>query len=325
MGKLFLYLMTLLSLITNAAFASVWKIDEKMKFNFAFLPSKIAKTEKASAKTILMNIPSYAPDITNIVYKSLLDLGFPIPPIEAPENHRFLIKLYSYPIELKGELSTHRALNPFYIALLPNGKSILKYGSDSKNLVVKHSVIDEVTHSEYTSKSPLPEFSLIKGSNQDKQNYFDGSIPYTTIYVKPEKSKRGLSERELAKYSADGVISFHQEILEAYRKLLVEIEPNEKNFRFLEAQVCPTSFDEICAVKLIEVAKAPLVFDNYKTLPMPHDPKKVFLTGLLLVKVSEFSIHIKIDNLELNLNTFLKTASLAHSQLLEVGSVLDLR
>lgn len=311
--------------ILRPAYASDWKIDKEMKFNFAFLPPKILETEKASALPLLKNFPFYAPDITNIIYKNLLDLGFPLPPIEHPEKSRFLIKLYDYPRELNGEASAKRALDPFYIDLISGGKEILRYTENSKNLAVKFIAVDDIDHDLYSSGSPLPIFSLAKGSRQEKQNYFDGSIPYTSIYIGPAKQSRWSSEKERARASAQGVVFFHGQILETYRQLMIEILPSEKNYRFIETKSCLNNFDEICSLKLIEIAKNPMVFESYRNLPMPQDPNRVFLSGLLLLKVSEYSIHEKITMIKENFTKILSSGVVTHSQMLEVASILDLR
>ncbi|MBL7671293.1 MAG: hypothetical protein JNM39_12480 [Bdellovibrionaceae bacterium] len=86
---------------------------------------------------------------------------------------------------------------------------------------------------------------------------------------------------------------------------------------------CVKNFSQVCGLTIYEVPKIPMIFSNYRELPMPQDPMNIFLSGLLLIKVTDYSV----KNLVYDLGK-LKTQQLKFeefkpmfSQIMEVGSV----
>jgi len=311
-----------------ASSSANWKIDSEMRFNFAYLPSVKTNGALENVASPLLRSAEYAPDISNIGYDGLLKLGFPLPEIEKPEDHRFLIKLFTFPSRLNPSLSAHRALDPFHLELIQGGKELIAFSDSREHLAVKFSVVDQRTHGDYTKELPLPTFSLPR-EQRLAQSDFDSNIPFTSIYLNPNlKANHRLTVVEQAKSSAQGVVAFHHDLLQAYRSSLIELLQTKDRFVFAELRRCVASQIEICGVHLIEIQKDPFVFQNFKDLPMPHDPNKVFLSGLLLVKTTELGVRPgsdleKVD--QSSLDSLLKKARILSSQVLEVGSVLDLR
>lgn len=306
----------------HTASAAEWTIDKAMKFNFAYLPSASARAT-TEAKPLLAKRDAFRPDIDNIDLTVLLNLDFPLPFVDLPTEKRFNIKLYTFPSALNPALSSHRALDPFRLSLIKGGPAIMSFAEKAENLAVKFSVIANKTAT-YSANTPFPSLTLAEGMPPQRQSEFDSSVPFTSLYLRPARSIATRNNDEKAKHSADGVVAFHKDLLAAYRATMIEIDPGEKNVRFVEPHTCATQRDMVCGVTILEIAREPMVFANYRDLPMPQGPN-VFLTGLLLVKVTDYALSLplaRIESARTDFNTVLCKGTPQNSQVLEVGSII---
>jgi hypothetical protein len=199
------FLFLIASSASSADFQPGWKIDIPMKFSLAYLAPLAPWSDSAPAAQALLKGSKHAPDITNIGYDALLSLGFPLAPLEKPENRRFLIKLYRFPDRLNAKQSSHRALEPFHLHLVPGADEIIRFAEKAGNLAVKYSVIDEKNHGPYTAEAPLWPF-ILPDNRVAAQVLFDSHIPFTSIYLNPSKRKRSGSLAQRAEESAGGVV-----------------------------------------------------------------------------------------------------------------------
>ena len=135
-------------------------------------------------------------------------------------------------------------------------------------------------------RGPFPPFVVTLSS--DSQARFNRRIPFYSLYLEPAApATAGKSENERAAWSAGGVREFTHVLLDHYAHTLVEVAGarSEKYRYFVERpafrKLKSGSASEYLVV--FKVPREPLVFDNWRELPMPQDPNTVFLSGLLLV------------------------------------------
>lgn len=313
--------------VMNSAFAAdsiSWRIDEPFRFNLAYLPSQ---TQRASGTAVmeplLKTIPSYRPDITNIPYKNILELGFPLPPRKDADSLKLYLKLYTFPSTLNAVRSSHKILDDFLLYQIPGGRRLYEFSAQQPNVAIKFASID-VAHRAFTPERPFQSPTV------PAQWEFDSEIPFSTIYVKPEGIGSARSESEQAKQSTQGVINFRAAVRTAYDSSFHFLGAENEKRTYADFRRCPDRIDRFCGVRVYELPEA-IIFTNYRDLPMPQDEKKVFVSSLLLIKLTDYTIRTPLTNQERDtfrvpeLSRIQSTLTPLSSHILEVSSLLDMR
>lgn len=223
---------------------SAWRIDGDLRFHLASLGDWPGRPVPG-----LGFEPDWIPDITNIPLSGLQGLGFPV--AGTPEGKTFYLKFFRFPEGLDPARSARLVLEPTLAFQMGEGEELRRFVDGGGHVVVKKGVVERTGY-RYSEADPYPP--LRTGT----QEQLDESVVFSSLYVQPEDPAKG---------SAGGVLAFHQELLELYRASFGAPEDLGKQWRFGH----------------LRVPKEPMVFANYLDLPMPQDPQRVFLSGLLLV------------------------------------------
>lgn len=321
-----------------------WEVDDLVKFHYAYLEdaclfSGTGFEAKGKVDFETPGIPAYSkrgvPDITNIVLKGILDLGFPLPTRDNPETFTFFLKLYKYPKCLCPAVTADRIVIPYMVDRLKSGKKLMDYISKGENVLVKMGFI-ALMGENYSETKPCPAFRIptkpvkVGMTVVSPQAAFDASIPFLSLYVKTKgEAPKGSGNDEKAAWSVRGLLSFHRELVEVYRKNCTEVQgmESDKYYYFLERQYNLRPEESPTEFVIIKIPKKPMVFANYKDLEMPMDPKTVRLSGLLLVYrtryVSEYSDYIIYESMVVDdVNFHDNNCRKIEDQILEVGSVV---
>lgn len=306
-----------------------WKIDNTLKYHLVYLPAENKAVSGASLATRsvmkpwLNNIPAFAPDIDNIVYKNILELGFPLPVRNDAASLKLYLKLYKWPAQLNSVRSSQMIFDAFLLHGLPGGRRLYQLVKNPSNIFVKYASI-EPANRVFSEQQPFvaPEIP--------KQWEFDANVPFSSIYVSPDNISRKGNEADQAHASAQGVIEFHAALSRLYEKSLHLLHASAEKRYFADFRRCSDKSGEVCAVRIYEMPVVPLVFGNYRDLPMPQDAEKVFLSGLLLVKVTDYLAHSpipleKLKKIQPGTDAFKASFRAGWSHMLEVGSVFDMR
>lgn len=278
--------------VTAEKIEDEWEIATDLKFHYAYLdPDSIAglETVPAVAPPPASFSTGNGPDISNIHLHTLLRFGFPVPFKTDPETYKFFLKFYHYPSHLDAALSARRLLSPFLLDKMKGADKIYRFAQNPANVYVKKGLIaDENRNFDVNPFPPLkiPAQDLRCGSmSLSPQCVFDHSIPFFSFYLKTSGSRPpAMSDDEFADWTTRGLLDFHRELIAVYRKYLTEVKgPDQGQFYyfldpgFLHPPTTPVHVD------LLKVPRQPLLFRNYRDLPMPHNPRRIFLSGLLLV------------------------------------------
>lgn len=306
-----------------------WKIDNTLKLHFVYLPAEDKTVSGASLPTRsfmkpwLKNIPAFAPDIDNIVYKNIFELGFPLPVREDAASLKLYLKLYEWPVQLSSLRSSKKIFDVFLLHGIPGGRRLYQSAKRPSNVLVKYASIEP-------AKRVFSEQQPFIAPEIPKQWEFDANVPFSSIYVSPNKISRRGNEADQARASAQGVVEFHAALSRLYEKSLHLLHASAEKRYFADFRRCSDKSGEICAVRIYEMPVVPLVFGNYRDLPMPQDAEKVFLSGLLLVKVTDYLAHSPIPfeqlkKMQPGTDAFKASFRADWSHMLEVGSVFDMR
>lgn len=248
-----------------------WVPERDLGFHLA----EFGEPERPGSPTDPILSPAWKADITNIALTGLQGLGFPIRDPQ-PEGKTFYLKYFAYPAGLDAAASARRALLPLAALQTGGAHDLASLITSPRGVILKKGVIAP-TGDPFTPANPYPQFRPPTGAGA--QEALDRSIPFATVYVHPPV---GAAPRTLAGTpaagSADGVVAFHRELLELLPRSFREIEgPDPMKFRAFRDDSEPGR------TAILRIPREPLVFDNWRTLPMPQDPERIFLTGLLLV------------------------------------------
>jgi hypothetical protein len=158
----------------------------------------------------------------------------------------------------------------------------------------------------------------------------DSSIPFSTIYVQPVKLQKVANEYERAQLSTKGVVAVHRHVINLYKKTFHQLGADDNSIYFSDLKRCTDKPEFFCGMRIYSVPKQPMVFKNYRELPMPQDPAHIFLSSLLLIKVMDYVAEKPIEGsvaskLNYGQAEFLTSFRQIWSHVLEVGSVVDLR
>ena len=335
--------------IANEPLVNNWEIDKELKFHYAYLPKKgIFREEDISLE--YPGIPDFGkpgiPDITNINYENIIGLGFPLLKIKNPENYKFYLKFYDYPEVLDPVISAERIVSPYLLYRMESVYPLYSFIKNRNNLYVKlgHTApADE----KFSKENPYPDFAVPKGPVKTEmamvtpQALFDSSIPFSSLYITTKGNiPSDLSEAEQAAWTTKGLMGFHQELLEIYKKNFIEVKGTEpeKYHYFMELCYQVQHKDEAPVVTIYKFPKKPMTFTNYNDLPMPQDPKRIFLSGLLIIHRNRYaraltkrpvteiivdSKEFKRDYLELN-GDLLEVASIYKKYKISKGTLLPM-
>jgi len=306
-----------------------WKIDNTLKYHLVYLPAEnkaVSDTSLATRSVMkpwLNNIPAFAPDIDNIVYKNILELGFPLPVNNDAASLKLYLKLYEWPAQLNSVRSSQMIFDAFLLHGLPGGRRLYQLVKNPSNIFVKYASI-EPANRVFSEQQPFVAPGI------PKQWEFDANVPFSSIYVSPDNISRKGNEADQAHASAQGVIEFHAALSRLYEKSLHLLHASAEKRYFADFRRCSDKSGEVCAVRIYEMPVVPLVFGNYRDLPMPQDAEKVFLSGLLLVKVTDYLAHSPIPfeqlkKIQPGTDAFKASFRAGWSHMLEVGSVFDMR
>ena len=307
-----------------------WEIDKYLKFNFAYMPDRTAlglpDTQAEKPKSLGLT-PIYSADITNINLKGLLGLGFQVPPMEPSDQYNFYIKLFEFPKSFKPEVSTAPVLQAYGLDKFKNNR-IKQFVANRNNLAIKMGFIDK-SDKKFSKDHPYPVFKVAK-NKPDYQKRFNTNLPFYSLYLLPSgnspqpKSNTAKDLNNSAKYSANGVLVFQKELIDLYKKNYKEVKGKDssKYYYFMDKSETD-SMSGLNKISFLKVPKDPFVFANWRDLPMPHNPKKIFLSGLLLVSRTTYFSSSKLSDIPMPVEApaFLKVCHDRKTTVLEIGSV----
>jgi hypothetical protein len=313
---------------------SGWAIDEAMTFNLAYLdPGTVRLNDSNSYSVKAINFAGeYLPDITNIVLKNILALGFPLPQKDNAGDLTLYLKFFEYPQTLNQITSTDKILGSLLVFKTLNGVTLKNYLKTKSNVQIKMAHIEK-TGFEYGASHPYPPLRVAKqnltipsdGTKVTPQKYFDDNTPFSSLYVKPVKPMPvGISRDEQAQRSTEGVIAFHKEILNIYAVNMRKIAGPEKDkyFYFIDERMNGRN-RKTTDFAIIKVPKEPIIIAGYNEADMPQNPEKIKLSGLLLVYRDTWAAKHSIDFRQIkNAGDAVKFASKTSSHVFEVGSVV---
>ncbi|MDQ7827142.1 MAG: hypothetical protein RDV48_30370 [Candidatus Eremiobacteraeota bacterium] len=310
---------------------SHWNINRDLKFHLASYRDSdtlLESRNSRAAKPLAFN-PPFMPDITNINLKSIRALGFPLTP--RPDPAKFYLKFYEYPMPLDHSLSVRKIAAPLGIFSMARGGDLQHFITEKKHVVVKKGFIAPPSR-KFSPRDPYPPLRYAVnplkagGKTIEPQDYFDSAIPFSSLYVTPgEGEKAPAGRNEAAKWSAGGVLAFHGEIIALLEQTFTAAagpEPSKFHY-FIDAEEGTASIDTPRTVTVIRVPREPMVFSNWKTLPMPQDPEHVFLSGLLLVFIDRYTVkELESAMGKDSLMHIIKSGKKIYSHVFEVGSVV---
>jgi len=316
-----------------------WKIDDELKFHYAYIKQD-ALFPDGAVKYERPGIPSFskpgAPDITNIILKNILALGFPLPARKRPEDFKFFLKFYKFPSSLDPEVTAERVVTPFLLYNMKGARRIYMYIKNRNNVYVKEGFIAP-KETVYSKDKPCPAFRIPRAPIKDgkviisPQSIFDASIPFCSIYITNKgKMPPDLSEKEKAEWTTRGLLSFYNELLCVYNRNCIRVTGMEqdKYYYFIHRSYKLHKVNEPYEIVVIKYPKKPLLFvDNFRNLPMPHDPKRIFLSGLLIVYKSRYvgkNPRDRFYDMVIDSPEFNKNYKVLDSDLLEVVSAVKI-
>jgi len=320
---------------------SNWVINKELKFHYAHVetPKEEKLKKDSNFKIENFDIPDLAPfskptlpDITNISLKGILDLGFPLPTRDKPENYKFFLKFYDYPSSLDPKVTSKKILTPFLLSELKGNENIFNYVNKKENVYIKDGFIEKNDY-KFSRTNPYPILKVpmkiksnIKGVNISSQELFDSGIPFSSLYVKTKEAlPKNALEKDKISWSSKGLKSIHSELVNIYKHNYTEVKgiESQKYYYFIDTSDMIKSNKQFTLIKLL---KDPMIFDNVKDLPMPNDPDHIFLSGLLLVFKTTYTSNVNqyLNKLIVDSNVFKKTHIKTNEHILEVGSVVNL-
>lgn len=314
-----------------------WEIAPNLKFHYAYMESNFL-AEVQSKTWEIPSIPTFSkegePDITNIALKGILGLNFPLPTRANPDDYMFFLKFYRYPSSLDAKITAQKILFPYYLQHMKGWPKIWAYVQNPENIYVKKGLVAKKDSN--FAQNPFPalripdEYVKLATSQIPAQNLFDTSIPFSSIYFTTEGQKPLVEkESDYVEWTTRGMRSAHRELISIYKKNMIEVkgQESEKFYYFLEPSYAPETALSPSHFTLIKLPKQPMLFlSNYLDLPMPHNLKRIFLSGLLLVYKSQYFTTQTLEtilSLSVDSPEFKNAVQLSGSDLLEVVSVVE--
>ncbi len=312
--------------ISILSLAADWKFDNFLKFQVCYYPTEGLLNLKGDnlIKVDPIGIgQSFAPDISNINLKAFLSLGFNVEKMPDPKKYNFYLKLFKFPTIFKASITTLPIIKDYHLNMLHEKRRIVWYLSDGKNIIVKLGFIDS-SERKFTSESPCPSLTVL---NDGKfQEIFDDHIPFASMYTIPSKEMKTSTDNNLnAKNSANGNLALHKEVIETYKQNLSEVKGVDGNYLYFMDKD-PNDKE----IVILKISKDVTVFSNWADLPMPQDPKKIFLSSLALVERDTYSKKkernsLDTSNLLIESDEFSESYKRTGSSILELASVVYLK
>lgn len=268
--------------LAHANINDSWNIDKFMRFNIAYLPDNtlnLADTKSQIQPPLLQ--PDYAFDVNNINLANFLNLGFDVPNPESANDYNFYIKFYKFPTNLNSKNIINDFLANFRMDLSPSAKEISQYINNKNNLIIKK-CMEAKSNEKFTFNNPIPKFAY--ANNKYFNNYFANHVPFYTLYLLPTTKITNNTLDEQIKNSSDGVKTFYNEILPAYKKNLPQLPGADNRYYYFLAK------KNAHKITIIKLPQEILFFKNWRDLPMPQDPKRIFVTSLLLIYSTDYSL-----------------------------------
>lgn len=323
----------LLALPGLASAAGEWAIDEDLKFHFAYLapeePVPSDEYEEVPAVAVGPAADPAAPDITNIDLDAICGLGFPLPNRHQPGKFTLYLKFFRYPEVVCSCISTTRVTDGFWLHRLSEYPRLRSYLVRSDNLLVKKAFIAPTGHP-FSAAAPYPPLlvprkgRVVDGKVWSGQAWFDGHLPFLSLYLTPAAPPpAGISEEETVAWSGMGVLAFHRDLLDAYERNLEPVPgQDDATHRYFRLPADP----DARTVTILKVPREPMIFTrNWRDLPMPQDPRRVFLSALLLVFRHEYEVTGDLPpDAPVDGPAFQEATRPGRAQVLEVGSVVRL-
>lgn len=273
-----------------------WRIDEALKFHLAWFSSR-----PPAAPAVLETQPpvGYAKpteaDITNINLKAIRGLGFPLPEGSEAEKHTFYLKFYEYPTSLDHGRSTRRLLDPLLMYDTSGGGALAEFLRPRTSVLVKKGVIER-TDVGFGPGHPFPPMAVPREAVTEgqtpvtPQDALDRDVVFSSLYVRPLQDVEGAGPAA-ARESAGGVLAVHQELLSLYGQAFIPaLGPENAVYHYFVDGSEATGVGAPARVTVFRIPRAPMVFEKYQDLPMPQDPKRIFLSGLLLVYRDDYEL-----------------------------------
>lgn len=311
---------------SGRAASTGWRVDRSLGFHVAFLDE--TRPEGGKALEPVEFAGAGLADITNINLPGFLSLGFPVPGREKPDLYRVYLKFYRYPRWLDAAITTGRLERALLLGETAGAAKLQALFAEPGAVVVKAAYIGLATEAE----KPFPPLSLpdklVETAHglATPQGYLDAHLPFSSVYLQPGDDRcPGHDDKSKATASAQGVLAFHRELLAAYARLMpcVKAPGAESAHTFVQG---PAEAKAGASVVVFKVPREPMVFPNVRDLPMPQDPKHIFLSGLLLVYRNEYRLREAVDgNLPLpGTPEFARLLEPVNAHVFEVGSVVTL-
>ncbi len=312
-----------------------WKIDNNVKFSYAYLEnSELLRSFKENENALcefpkpVSFSPYLKPDITNISLVGILGLGFPLPTTPEKEKYNCYLKLHEYPQYLNAKASSDHVMADYLLDKAP-GADILRHNiNNPENINIKQIVIAE-SGRKYGENDPFPYLVLPKETisfsqySVPVQTIFDSSIPFLSLYLLPSTPKPiHATPEDQANWSVKGMVSFYSQLLTVYQQNLIEISGADSNFYyFAQPQYLIPKSSQISQFKVLRLPKQPMIFNNFFDLPMPHG-SNFFLSGLLLVYKTDYTSIQPWQEL-LQKPNWQEFSTATSTQILEIGSVVE--
>ncbi|MBC7792177.1 MAG: hypothetical protein H7Z43_00585 [Clostridia bacterium] len=292
--------------------APSWQVDPDYRTHLAYLAHDLSGS--ITETRTLANVPGYQPDITNIIYRDFRQLGMPVPARANEDQLKLYLKLLNWPAGLDSEISARKTFAPFLMFDIPGGEALEAFIAKPGNVILKLAVIDTINRA-FTADRPL------KATISKSRGAIEAMMPFSTIYVKPVQSVTAKTDSERARASTAGVIAVHRALLAAYEETFTKFGEDSTTVYFAELRHAKSE-SAITGARVFAIARQPLVFDTFRDLPMPQDPKNVFLSALLLVKLTDYAAPTPVTQVQLD---DVLAWHEVWSHMLEVGSIYDRR
>lgn len=302
-GRLWLfggYAGTILSSIECGSWeipASDWRVDADLGMQVAYfaepdpattLPKRLHGPTPAS----LGLSPDAGPDITNIRLDAFRGMGFPVPTRPDPENYVFYLKFFRYPPGLDHELTLRRVIDPLLVRQAGNEDVMRTMLASGKNMNVKKGYIG-LSGRTFTPDAPFPPL-VIPARPGRPQTFFDTHLPFSSLYVRPVTlPPNRTDDAALASWTAGAVATCVRDLTTLYRLSFVEMQGNTASptsLFFLDDAGADSRLKSEAHLRLLEIPREPMCFSAFRGLPMPHDPRRLFLTGLALVREERYRV-----------------------------------
>jgi len=308
--------------VTISASAQLWQVNPQLKFQIASLPNQ--QLSHLTGKNIVTLKPfhfvkTYEPDITNINLAAFLKLGFDVPRPKNPKDYNLFLKLYHFPSVFQVTKTTYPLLKKFGLLKI---NTLKNYLSHPENVYIKVIYIAK-SNTQFSKNNPYPGLT-INTAQPNIQQVFNQNIPFLTLDIQStQKAPIFHSQDAKARWTAQAVVYFHHDLIRSYQKTMVPIKCTDSKYD------CFIQKSQPDRLVILAVPKKPIIFNNWRGLPMPQDPQHIFLSGLLLVSRTVYKASLIDHSRTTRLPPINSPSFKAHfhpfkTTLLEVGSVVVL-